>query len=68
MDSTFSRSGRTTHLKIVAVALVAAVVVVVVGINARTGQFATAGSPADGIVLKARQPATYAGQEPTSVR
>ncbi len=52
----------TTHLKIVVVALVAAITFIVVGINAGTSHIATARIQTDGIVLKAAQPAIYAGQ------
>jgi len=68
MNYTLLNAGRTTHLKIVVVALVAATAVVAVGINARTGGFTTARAPADGTIIKAGQPATYAGQEASTVR
>ena len=36
MDSTLLRAGRTTHLKVLAVALAASIAIVVVGLNARS--------------------------------
>jgi hypothetical protein len=65
MDPTLLRAGRNTHLKIVAVALVAAVAVVVVGINARVDNLATANAPS---TIKAGQPATFAVQEGSTIR
>ena len=67
MSPSLVNAGRTTHLKIVAVALVAGIAVVAVGINARTTNLETAvGS--DRAVVKAGQPATYAGQAAITVR
>ena len=69
MDATLLRAGRTTHLKIVLVALVAAAAVVAVGVNNRTEDFATAGGPIDApAVIKAGQPAVFAGELKTSIR
>jgi hypothetical protein len=68
MNYSLLAAGRTTHLKIVVVALAAAITFVVIGINARTNDIATAGIRIDGIVVKAGQPATYAGQEAFTVR
>ena len=65
MESTLLRAGRTTHLKIVAVAVLASVAVVVVAVNARTEQLSTIRSTADSIVVKAGQPSTYASQAST---
>ncbi len=61
---------RNTHLKIVVVALVAAIGVVSVGITARvadTGSL-TAQVRTDGPVLKAGKPATFSGNETVAVR
>jgi hypothetical protein len=60
-------AGRTTHLKIVAVALVAGIAVVAVGINARTTNIATDRVGTDAVV-RAGQPVTYAGQETGTAR
>ena len=68
MSPSILNAGRTTHLKIVAVALVAGVVVVAVGINARTTNLDTARVETDRAIVKAGQPATYAGQETSAVR
>jgi hypothetical protein len=64
MNYSLLAAGRTTHLKIVVVALVAAITFVVVGINASTSHIAKT----DSIVVKAGQPATYAGQEAFTIR
>jgi len=66
MHPTLHRAGRTTHLKIVLVSLVAAMVVVVVGINARNSSFATAGTGQ--AVVKATPAPAYAGKEGAAVR
>jgi hypothetical protein len=65
MNSTLMRAGRTTHLKIVAIALCAVISVVAVGFGARSGSFAN--SP-HGVAVKTGQPAAYAGQESITVR
>jgi len=62
MNYSLLSAGRTTHLKIVAVALVSAIVVVFVGINAR--DIDTRTQP-NRTVVKAVQPATFAGNEQT---
>ena len=67
MNYTISRANRLTHLKIVVISLVAAIAVVAVGVNARTGNV-IAESPGHGTIVKAGQPATYAGQESSAVR
>jgi signal transduction protein with GAF and PtsI domain len=54
MNSSLWSAGRNTHLKIVAVALMASIVVVVVGINSRV----ESGSQ---VVVKAGQPTVYTG-------
>jgi hypothetical protein len=64
MHPTLHRAGRETHLKIVLVSLAAAVVVVVVGLSARTSSFDTT---ATAVVKPAATPA-YAGQERGTVR
>ena len=68
MDPTPLRAGTTTHLKILAVALVASVAIVTVGINARTEHLPTIHATADSIVVTAGQPSVYAGHEAPSVR
>ena len=56
-------AGRTTHLKIVALSLAAAIVVVLIGLNARVTDGAGTGA-----VVKAAQPPTFAGQETSPIR
>ena len=68
MSYSLLNAGRTTHLKIVAVALVAGIAVVTVGINARTSNLATARVGTDNAVVKAGQPATFAVQDTVTVR
>ena len=59
MNHSLVTADRTTHLKIVAVSLVAAIAVVLVGITARvTDSGASANLQAHGPVLKAGKPAT----------
>jgi hypothetical protein len=54
-------AGRTTHLKIAALSLAGAIVVVLIGLNARV-------TDGTGAVVKAGQPATLAGQETSPIR
>jgi len=62
MDANLSRAGRTTHLKVVVVSLAAAVVVVTVGLYARTGHFATAHAAKEGVAVETAHPASFAGR------
>jgi hypothetical protein len=70
MNHSLLSADRHTHLKIVSLALTAAIAVVVVGITARvsdTASFAArfeAGAP----VIKAGKPATYTRAETSSLR
>ena len=59
---------RTTHLKIVAVALVAAIMIAVSGIYARVGGDLTAGAKTSGTVVKAGKPAVYSIRDDSAVR
>jgi cytochrome oxidase Cu insertion factor (SCO1/SenC/PrrC family) len=61
---------RSTHFKIVAVALVSAIVLVVVGITARVAETdtATARLEAEGPVLKAGKPALVTTRDGTTIR
>ena len=61
---------RTTHVKIVVVALVAAIVVVVAGVNARTGDVGTvaAGAKTNGVVVKAGKPAVFSTRDDSTIR
>ena len=56
-------AGRTTHLKIVALSLAGAIVVVLIGLNAKVTDGAGTGA-----VVKAGQPAAFAGQENAPIR
>ena len=60
MNASLFYAGRGTHLKIVAVSLVCVIVVVLVGHNAKTSDTTAQDLSA---VVKAGQPAKYAGQE-----
>ena len=68
MDHSLLNAGLNTHCKIVGVALMLAVVVVLVGVNARTTVIASADGQARSAVVKAGQPAEYAGHEASAVR
>jgi len=71
MNSSFFACDRATHLKIVAIALIASMVVIAVGIHARTsdapGSFA-ANTKASGMTVKAGKPAIYSTRNDTAVR
>jgi len=69
MNHSLVTADRTTHLKIVAVSLVAAIAVVLVGITARvTDSGASANLQAHGPVLKAGKPSAVTAAEGTAVR
>jgi hypothetical protein len=70
MNSSLFTCGRSTHLKIVVVALVAAVVVVVAGLNSRIGDTGslTAGAKTNGMVVKASKLSIYAVEKDTPIR
>jgi hypothetical protein len=60
---------RSTHLKIVVIALVAAIAVVAVGVTARVNEPGTATARIqDGPVLKAGKPATYTKSDDSAIR
>ena len=69
-NSSIATADRVTHLKIVAVSLVAAIMVVAVGITARptVGDSATARLKADAPILQAGKPIAVARSEGTLVR
>ena len=62
MNSSLWSAGRSTHLKIVAVSLMASIIVVVIGINARVD------SDANQVVVKAGKPAIYTDNAGSTVR
>jgi hypothetical protein len=65
MEASLLHAGRKTHLKIILVSLITAVVVVVVGANARVDSIP---ATVDNGVIKAGQPTAYAGNEKAAVR
>jgi hypothetical protein len=66
MDHSLLTASRTTHVKIVVVALLGAILVVSVGIAAHVGAISSDARPAS--VLKAGQPLTYTGHDGALVR
>jgi hypothetical protein len=68
MDHSLLNAGLNTHLKMVCVALVLAIVVVLVGVHARISDIASADGQTKGAVVKAGQPAAYADREALAVR
>ena len=70
MNYSLATADRTTHLKIVVVALVAAILVVAVGIAARvsSSDTETARVRTQGVVVKAGAPVAYTRTETPSVR
>jgi hypothetical protein len=70
MNHSLVTADRATHLKIVAVALVAAITVVAVGIAARVSDMDTqsARNAANGPVMKAGQPATFTKSDGVTIR
>ena len=67
MNSSLWSAGHTTHLKIVAVSLIASIVVVVIGTNARLDAGATAGVES-GQVVKAGTAKTYTDNGGATIR
>ena len=69
MNHSLVTADRTTHLKIVAVSLVAAIAVILVGVTARiTDTSTTARLETHGPVLKAGKPATVTVREGTTIQ
>ena len=69
MNHSLVTADRTTHLKIVAVSLVAAIAVVLVGITARvTDSGASANLQAHGPVLKAGKPAAVTARDGNAIQ
>ena len=69
MNHSLVTADRTTHLKIVAVSLAAAIAVILVGITARvTDNGASANLQAHGPVLKAGKPAAVTLRDGTTVQ
>jgi hypothetical protein len=68
MDHSLLSARRTAHLKIAMVAIVCATVVILVGMNAKTADFAAAHIQANGGVVKAGQPAVYSAWKALVIR
>jgi hypothetical protein len=70
MNSSLWSADRNTHIKIVAVSLVAAIAVMAVGISARISDpgAVTARIHADGPVIKAGKPATFTANDTSTIR
>jgi hypothetical protein len=70
MNSSLFTCDRSTHLKIVVVALVAVVIVAIAGINARVNDAGglSAGAKTSGTVVKAGKPAVYSTRDDSTVR
>ena len=69
MNHSLVTADRTTHLKIVAVSLVAAIAVILVGVSARiTDTSSTAKLEANGPVLKAGKPATVTARDGSAIQ
>jgi hypothetical protein len=70
MNSSLWSADRNTHIKIVAVSLVAAIVVMAVGVSARIADpgAVTARIQADGPVIKAGKPASFTANDISTIR
>ena len=70
MNSSFFTCDRATHLKIVAVALVAGIVVIVATIHAHTSDTSgvAANAKTNGVVVKAGKPAVLSTRDDATVR
>ena len=70
MNHSLVTADRTTHLKIVAVSLIAAIAVILVGVTARVtdDSSASANLQAHGPVLKAGKPAAITAREGIAVQ
>jgi uracil DNA glycosylase len=63
MSHSLIGADRTTHLKIVAVALAGAIVVILIGVTARVTDIGIAG--AQNVIVKAGKPAAYTARHTT---
>lgn len=69
MNHSLVTADRTTHLKIVAVSLVAAIAVIMVGVTARVADSGASSSlQAHGPVLKAGKPSAVTAREGITIR
>jgi hypothetical protein len=67
-NSSLYTADRTTHLKIVALSLLASIVVLVVGITAHTTSFDTTRIQASGPAVKAGKPVAITHGDTTAIR
>ena len=67
-NSSLYTADRTTHLKIVALSLLASIVVLLVGITAHTTSFDTAHIEASGPAVKAGKPVALTHGDTTAIR
>jgi len=69
MNHSLVTADRTTHLKIVAVSLIAAIAVILVGVTARISDTGTSAKlEANGPVLKAGKPSTVTARDGNSIQ
>jgi hypothetical protein len=70
MNHSLVTADRTTHLKIVAVSLFAAIVVILVGVTARITETGTASAKleAHGPVVKANKPSAVTARDGTTIQ
>ena len=70
MNHSLTSCDRTTHLKIVALALVAGIAVSVIGIHARYSDSTdlVASAKTNGMVVKAGKPAVYSTRDGSTIR
>jgi hypothetical protein len=70
MNSSLSTANHITHLKIVAVSLMAAIAVVAIGISARitNSSFGTAQVQLDRVVVSAGKPTSYTANNLSEIR
>lgn len=68
MNHSLVTADRATHLKIVAVSLLAVILVISVGVTAREAYRGTASAEARGPVLKAGKPATVTSRDANAIQ
>jgi hypothetical protein len=68
MNHSLLSADRNTHLKIVTVALIAAIAVVAVGITAHVSQGGATADAKSSLIVKAGKPATFTRSDSSTVR
>jgi hypothetical protein len=68
MNSSLWSASRSTHVKIVAVSLMASIILIVIGFNARVDSGATARIETNPVVVKAGKPSTYTDNAGSTIR